>query len=253
MAGWHPASIQVPWGQLYCDSFMAAASFVCWCGRQYFSFPYGLGESGWIFFKAVELFYQHPSLEERLSAGSRRDSWAWRVSVGTHPKNTQARARKRQRAAQPRQRQTTFPPWARPCLLFSSSCLWWGRGSPAHSPTSLTDSSSLTGLCPRTDHFLKRVPLPLLRDEARSNKLFGYRRDGPSEARSAQWAAPLAAPWPLHPAADVDSRLEDTLDLCFYLSFPHQASPTCFPPSTHSAKVLPTNSTFTCSPCTLNL
>lgn len=61
-----------------------------------------------------------------------------------------------------------------------------GTGVPAHSPTSLADSSSLTGLCPRTDHFLRRVLLPSLGDEARSHKLFGCRRDGPSEARSAQ-------------------------------------------------------------------
>ena len=55
----------------------------------------------WIFFKAVKVFYQHLSLEERLSAGSRRDSRAWRVSVGTHPRNTQARACHRQGATQP--------------------------------------------------------------------------------------------------------------------------------------------------------
>lgn len=40
----------------------------------------------WIFFKAVEGFYQYLSLEERLSAGSGPDSRAWRVSVGTPPK-----------------------------------------------------------------------------------------------------------------------------------------------------------------------
>lgn len=32
--------------------------------------------------------------------------------------------------------------------------------SCTHTPTSLTDSSSLTGVCPRTDHFLREVLLP---------------------------------------------------------------------------------------------